>query len=98
MGAYPALKRWAISCRLAARDSVVGGPNVPASCCTYARRGMRRWVLRAGSKTLFSPGERRLKVGQEVTARATFDGKKYQATNIRVENGKDQEGQDPKAQ
>jgi len=40
---------------------------------------------------------RSLKVGQEVTARAVFDGKKYQATNIRVEN-KDQEGQESKAQ
>lgn len=40
---------------------------------------------------------RSLKIGQEVTARAVFDGKKYQATNIRVEN-KDQEGQESKAQ
>ncbi len=41
---------------------------------------------------------RSLKVGQEVTARAVFDGRKYQATNIRVGNGKDQEGQELKAQ
>jgi cold shock CspA family protein len=41
---------------------------------------------------------RNLRIGQEVTARATFDGKKYQATNIRVENGKEQEGQESKAQ
>jgi cold shock CspA family protein len=41
---------------------------------------------------------RSLKIGQEVTARAVFDGKKYQATNIRVDNGKEQEGQESKAQ
>lgn len=41
---------------------------------------------------------RSLKIGQEVTARAVFDGKKYQATNIRLENGKDAEGQESKAQ
>ena len=38
-----------------------------------------------------------LKIGQEVTARAIFDGKQYKATNIRIEDGKDQ-GQESKAQ
>ena len=41
---------------------------------------------------------RSLKIGQEVTARTVFDGKKYQATNIRVDNAKEQEGQESKAQ
>jgi cold shock CspA family protein len=41
---------------------------------------------------------RSLKIGQEVTARAVFDGKKYQATNIRVDKGNEQEGQESKAQ
>jgi len=41
---------------------------------------------------------RSLKIGQEVTARAVFDGKKYQATNIRVDNAKEPGGQDAKAQ
>lgn len=41
---------------------------------------------------------RSLKIGQEVTARAVFDGKKYQATNIRVDNSKEQDGQESKAQ
>ena len=40
---------------------------------------------------------RSLKVGQEVTARAVFDGKQYKATNIRVENAKEQD-QESKAQ
>ena len=41
---------------------------------------------------------RSLKVGQEVTARAVFDGKQYKATNIRVENAKEQDNQESKAQ
>ena len=43
------------------------------------------------------PDVHALKVGQEVTARAVFDGKQYRATNIHIEN-KDQEGQESKAQ
>ena len=43
------------------------------------------------------PDVHALKVGQEVTARAIFDGKQYRATNIHIEN-KDQEGQESKAQ
>ncbi len=38
-----------------------------------------------------------LKVGQEVTARATFDGKQYKASNLRIENAKN-EGEQSKAQ
>jgi len=41
---------------------------------------------------------RSLKVGEEVTARAVFDGKQYKATNIRIENSKDQQEQESKAQ
>ena len=43
------------------------------------------------------PDVHSLKVGQEVTARAVFDGKQYRATNIRIDN-KEQEGQESKAQ
>jgi len=41
---------------------------------------------------------RSLKVGQEVTARAVFDGKEYKATNIRVEKAKDEDNQESKVQ
>jgi hypothetical protein len=44
------------------------------------------------------PDTHALKIGQEVTARAVFDGKQYKATNIRIENSKEQAGQESKAQ
>jgi len=43
------------------------------------------------------PDVHTLKVGQQVTARAVFDGKQYRATNIRIED-KEQAGQESKAQ
>jgi hypothetical protein len=41
---------------------------------------------------------RALKVGSEVTARTTFDGKQYKASNIRIENLNQEEGEQSKAQ
>ncbi len=50
----------------------------------------------------FSPAvlsdARALKVGSEVTARTTFDGKQYIASNVRIESSNQEEGQESKAQ
>jgi hypothetical protein len=40
---------------------------------------------------------RALKVGSEVTARTTFDGKQYRASNVRIEKS-NEEGEQSKAQ
>jgi len=39
-----------------------------------------------------------LKVGSEITARAIFDGKKYEASNIRIENSGQEQSEQSKAQ
>ncbi|MGA2370222.1 MAG: hypothetical protein ACLPPV_16880 [Candidatus Korobacteraceae bacterium] len=50
----------------------------------------------------FSPAAasdaRALKIGSEVTARTTFDGKQYTANNVRIEGSKQPEGEESKAQ
>jgi hypothetical protein len=50
----------------------------------------------------FTPADvadlQQLKVGSQVTARATFDGKQYKASNIRIDNSAEQPGEQSKAQ
>ena len=44
------------------------------------------------------PDPRALRIGAEVTARATFDGKQYKASNVRIEGANEQVGEQSKAQ
>jgi hypothetical protein len=44
------------------------------------------------------PDARSLKVGSEITARATFDGKQYVADNVRIENSNPEQAEQSKAQ
>lgn len=41
---------------------------------------------------------RALKVGSEITARATFDGKQYKASNVRIESSSPEEGEQSKVE
>ena len=44
------------------------------------------------------PDARALKVGSEITARATFDGRQYVADNVRIENSNAEQSEQSKAQ